>query len=253
MAIAPFHDGRTLLFLGQCLEVSVFDVETGEKLDYNDAGPGRPGFDATVFGQGFTSFTASPDGHVLYAVPATKSVIHFNFQIGTGSQRVTFDRHMILPFDMSQGTRPELLAEYAKENIDDWEGLTGIGVYETPAIDPGIDIRYAYRNKYQVYWAPDTAGSIPSVLPTGPTVAVGNNTLWLRGSGIPGVSGLGWAGNLGVSALQTNKQVLWPRGDDPFFGVWLAGPAPDDGFGYDLTPESVQEVATYGLLYMPAP
>jgi hypothetical protein len=45
---------------------------------------------------------------------------------------------------------------------------------------------------------------------------------------------------------------MWPRNEDDFFHVWLGGPAPEDNFGYDLTPESTDEVATYSVLYMPA-
>ena len=253
MAIARFHDGRDLLFLGGCLEITVWDLATGEKLDYTAAGPGRPGLDASVYGQAFTSFALSPDGAILHAMPSNKSVFHFNFRLGLDERRQTFDRQMVLPIGLGAGDLPVVDPAFATRDVDDWEGVTSIGPRITPAIDPGIDMIYSYRTGYQVGWASSSAGATPSVVPTGPTMAAGARTLWYRGSGVPGVSGLGFGGNLGVCSLDEARTVLWPRGEAEFFGVWLAGPAPEEPFGFDLTPETTDQVATYGLVYLPAP
>ena len=247
MAIAPFHDGRNLLFLGQCLEITVFDLATGEKLDFNGPAPGKVGMDATLFGQGFVSFSLSPDGKTLWGVSNDKSLIHFNFEKGKGGARQTYNRWMLMPIDLSVGELPGIVPQYNKDDIDGFEGKTSIGTYETPAVDPGLDLDFAYLKKYIVLWAPGLAGATPTSIPVGPSIAAANQTLWLRGSGVPGVSGLANQGNLGVFALDAAKVVLWPRGDRPFYEVWTS--SVDTNWGFDLTPENDQTLATYGLQY----
>ena len=247
MAIAPFHDGRNLLFLGQCLEITVFDLATGGKLDFNGPAPGKVGMDASLFGQGFVSFSLSPDGKTLWGISNDKSLIHFNFEKGKGGARQTYNRWMLIPIDLTVGDLPGIVPQYNKDDIDGFEGKTSIGIYDTPAVDPGVDVDFAYLKKYLVLWAPGLAGATPTAIPNGPTIAAANNTLWMRGSGISGVSGLGNQGNLGVFALDAARIVLWPRGDRPFYEVWTGGV--DTNWGFDLTPESDLSVATHGLQY----
>ncbi|MDX9723059.1 MAG: hypothetical protein RBU37_20075 [Myxococcota bacterium] len=249
LAIAPFHDGRNLLFLGLCLEVQAFDLASGEKLDYNGPAPGRPGLDASLFGQGFVHFDLSPDGKTLWAVSNDKSVVHLYFQRGIDGNRQSYNRWMFLPIDLSAGDLPGVSADWSTVNIDDYEGRpdSGVGTYDSPAVDPGLDLDFAFLKKYIVFWAGDLAGATPTSIPVGPSIAVANNTLWLRGSGIPGVSGLANQGNLGTFSLSEGQVVLWPRGDEPFYQVWTSGV--DTNWGFDLTPETTNSLATYGIFY----
>ncbi len=250
MAIARFHDGKDLLFLGECLEITMFDLATGSKLDFNGPGAGKPGLDATLFGQGFVSFSLSPDGKVLWAVSNDKSLIHFNLQKGVSGNRQTYNRWMLLPIDLTTGDLPSISADYNTQNLDGYEGTTTTGVYSTPAIDPGVDVDFAYLKQYIIRWAPDLAGGTPTAIPVGPTIAAANHTVWLRGSQVGG-SGLANQGNVAVFALPDAKVVLWPRGTKPFYEVWTGGT--DTKWGYDLTPENDNSVGTHGVLYFALP
>ena len=108
----------------------------------------------------------------------------------------------------------------------------------------------------QVDWAPSLAGSTnqSGSIPTGPSIAVANNTIWLRGSGIPGVSGLGKGSNLMAYSISERRAHLWAHNQNDegwdYYHVWQGGNEGDAPFGYDLTPESNQYLATYGLLYV---
>ncbi|MBW2735923.1 MAG: hypothetical protein JRH20_26350 [Deltaproteobacteria bacterium] len=248
-----------LLFVGGCLQLAVLDIDDAHQaLDFNSGLAGTQHMDATVFGQGFTTFRLSPNGKTLWSVPSYKSVIHFDINVATlgdPDNRQTFNRHMALPLDLTAADLPGIDPKFATGNIDDHEGALSLGEYEAPADDPGVDLNHAHAVVYQMSWAPSTAGSTfqSASISVGPTFEITANTLWLRGSGTSGVSGLGKGGNVGVYDLATRQALFWSHRDESFYPYWQAGPGGDEAqfFGFDLTPEGSGVLATLGLLYLP--
>ena len=254
---AEFHDGRPLLFLGGCSNIAVFDLDAGEQVDVSPANPRTKTIDATLFGHGYTRFALSPDKDVLYVLPQYKSQFHFYFaKDNDDTSRQTFNRYMILPLALDQGDAPALHPDFAGENIDNHEGGTNIGDKVTPAEDPGIDINAGHLTRYQVNWSGSLAGSTnqSGSIPTGPSIAAGRNTIWLRGSGVPGNSGLAKGSNLMTYSVKERRAHLWGHNQNgrmwDWYHVWQAGNETDAPFGYDLTPENDGYLATYGLLYV---
>jgi len=254
IAVAHYHDGRDLLFLGGCLEIAVFDLSNGEaRLDFNGAAADTPNLDASLYGQGFASFSPSPDGSTLWAAPQNKSNFMFYFEKDFGSgDRQTYNRFMLFPIDLSQGALPDVRADLAGVDIDGHAGATDLSVLLTPAADPGLDINVAHVTRYIVGWSASLAGTTfgSAAIPFHPGIAAGNSTVWTRGSGTTGVSGLGKAGNLIVSAVDGGEMVLWPRGTDPFYPVWTTGNDSDYPLGFDLTPEDGATKSVVGLVYV---
>lgn len=250
--IAPFHDGRTLLFLGACLEVAVFDLTDGTELDLNPA-PGVQGIDGTLFGFAFNELALSPDGRTLWALPQLDSPVHFYIRRGieTPEVRGTGDRHMALPIDLSTGDAPALHPAFRGADIDGYMGTTDIGSYTTPALDPGIDINLAGYTVYHRRWIADTPSFQPAASPNGPSLAVTRHALWMRGAGNAeaGASGLGKLGNLAIYDLASRRAVLFPHDGADFYRFWHGGAEGANRMGFDLTPESDQVIATFGLEY----
>ena len=250
--------GHDLLFVGGCLQIKVLDLSDGRKeLDFDSVRAGAQGFDATVFGQNFASFQLAPNGKTLWAFPAYKALIHFDILVSTpgdAQHRQTFNRMMALPISLVGADRPTVDPDFAAGNIDGHEGPLSLGSYKAPADDPGVDLNHGHFVVYQMSWAPSTAGATfqSASIPTGPTFAVTPKALWMRGSGISGVSGLGKGGNLGVYDLASRRAVLFSHAGDDFYPYFQMGPGGDDEarfFGFDLTPEGASQLATYGLLY----
>ncbi|MBX3274650.1 MAG: hypothetical protein KF729_30570 [Sandaracinaceae bacterium] len=253
IAIGRFHDGRDLLFVGGCLEISIFDLADMRRLDLSPA-PGVQGLDATLYGNAFNAFALAPDGRTLWAIPQTSSSIHFYHRRGITEpeMRQTFNRYMAFPIDLSSGAEPALAAAYAGDDLDGHEGMTNIGPYRTPANDPGVDLNYAYYVGYQVRWLPSTAGFTfqSASFPVGPSFVVTQHSLWMRGSGATGQSGLGKGGTLAVYDLASRRAVLWPHGEWDFYPYWAGGPLEDPFLGFDLAPERAgNEVPTRGIAY----
>ncbi len=252
ITIAQHQDGRTLLFLGACLEIAVFDTSDGTELDLG-AAPGTQGLDGTLFGYAFTSFALSPDGRTLWAMPQLKSPIMLMMQLGLDpTNRTEINRYMALPIDLT-GAQPRLDPAYAGDDIDGYQGEAGSRGYVTPAADPGVDINLAGYSVYQRRLLPSTASFQPASIPFAPTLAVTNDSLWVRGSGnaAAGASGLGKAGDLAVYDLATRQMILFPYDDAGFYRFWHGGADPEPRMGFDLAPESSDSVATFGLRFVP--
>lgn len=249
--VASFHDGRTLLFLGACLEVAVFDTADGRELDFS-AAPGVQGLDGTLFGHAFNAFALSPDGSTLWALPQKKSPVHFNFENPLDGSRTTFNRYMALPIQLSSGDAPALHPDFEGEDIDGWEGTTGIGPNATPAVDPGLDINLAYYTEYRERLLPSTPGFQPAAIPNGPSLVVTGDSLWVRGSGNAeaGASGLGKSGNLAVYDLATRRMILFPYDDAGYYRFWHGGAEGTPNMGFDLRPESDDPMATFGMRFV---
>lgn len=266
LAVASYQgsgalSGHDLLFVGGCLQIAVLDLNDGRAVvDFDGGAVGTQHMDATVFGQGFSTFRLAPNGTTLWALPSYKAVIHFDVLVpgpNAPDHRITFNRHMAMPIDLTAADLPGITAAYASGNIDDHSGPLSLGDYEAPADDPGVDLNHGHAAVYQMTWAPSTSGASyqSASISVGPTFAVTTKSLWMRGAGSSGVSGLGKGGNVGVYDLATRQAVLFSHRDELFYPFWLAGPGGDDEaqfFGFDLTPEGNGVLATRGLLYVPA-
>jgi len=249
-----FHDGRDLLFLGGCTQIVVMDLATMTTIDMDPYLLGNQNLDATLFGQGFNAFSVSPSG-TLWALPQEKSPVHFYIQKGHDDpdDRQTFNRYMVMPIDLTTGDEPGVHADFTGGDLDGYEGLTDIGAYTTPADDPGVDLNFASQVVYQMFWLPSTAGSTfqSASFPVGPSLAATDDVLWVRGSGVTGVSGLGKAGDVEVIDLTSRSPVLFPwRDDDPYYPYWEGGPGGAEKTGFDITPESEDERETVGLVFV---
>ncbi len=254
--------GTDYLVVGNCHSIEMIDLAAGERVDFDAGQPGVQGLVGALYGGGFYDFDRSPDGDLLWAVPANKSrFVHYPVayepmgELGEG--RITIDRHALMPIDLSgdaPGELPSIDGSWGADR-DGFEGLPGDGIqdYATPGFDPGIDVRGAFLKMYYLFWNRSLSGSLPNPFPVGPSIAVANNTVWLRGAGADlgdeGPSGLGVGGNLSALDLDAQRLVLWPStpGRDfyaPFLGL------KQFNFGFDLTPDSESSIATAGLLYM---
>ena len=249
VAIASFADEagghRPLVFIGGCLETTVVDLRSREVIDYNGSLPGAPGIDGSLFGQGFSTFVASPDGTTLWAIPQAPSPVPFYMAHGAGADRQRFPRHMAMPLSLS-GERPAVRPEFTDGNIDD---------FSVPEDDPGVDLSYGGHLAYLLRWAPALADhTFAEVVATaGVSAAVGRNTLFLRGAavtgGAAGLDGLGKGGGLATYDLASRQAILWPRGGQPFYGMFTGGPTVTPRFGFDLLPEGGPSLAVHGIAY----
>ncbi len=250
------------LVVGNCHSIEMIDLAAGERVDFDDDQAGVQGLVGALYGGGFYDFELSPDGDLLWAIPANKSrFVHYpvaNEPMGDlGEGRITIDRHALMPIDLSinaPGGVPSIEGSYGTDR-DGFEGLPDDGIqdYATPGFDPGIDVRGAFLKMYYLFWNRSLSGSLPNPFPVGPSIAVANNTVWLRGAGADlgdeGPSGLGIGGNLSAFDLGAQRLVLWPRTSDAEFYEPFVG-LKQSNFGFDLTPDSDTSIATAGILYM---
>ncbi len=250
------------LVVGNCHSVEMVDLAAGEVVDFDPDQPGVQGLVGALFGGGFYDFDRSPDGDLLWAVPANKSrFMHYPVayeptgELGDG--RITIDRHALMPIHFGAGAPGDLpsIDDSWGSDRDGFEGLPDDGIqdYATPGFDPGIDIRGAFLKMYYLFWNRSLSGSLPNPFPVGPSIAVAPNSIWLRGAGADlgdeGPSGLGNGGNLSVFDLDAQRLVLWPRTPQGDYYRAFVG-LKQFVFGFDLTPERDTPVATAGLVYM---
>lgn len=254
--------GTDYLVVGNCHSVEMVDLAAGERVDFDAAQAGTQGLVGALYGGGFYDFERSPDGETLWAVSANKSrVVHYPSAYepsgALGEGRVTIDRHALMPIHLGADAPGELpsIDESWGADRDGFSGLPDDGIqdYSTPEFDPGIDLRGAFLKAYYLMWNESLSGSLPNPFPVGPSIAVANETVWLRGAGADlgddGASGLGVGGNLSVLDLDAQRLVLWPRTPEgdfyrPFVGL------KQFEFGFDLTPGEARSIATAGLVYV---
>ncbi len=255
--VAPFHDGRTLLFAGGYQSIAVYALPGLERLKGGGDTPGKGGVKTHYFGTNITAFALSPDRKVLWAMPQEKSSYHFYFRRGTRGKRQTFNRLMALPIDLSQGSFPAVAEAFAGEDVDEFGGALPSGNV-APKKDPGVDLNYSAYQRYQVLWAPSTAGSTfgSAAFPVNQTMVVTRKSLWTRGGGARssrsgGASGLGKGGDLGVFDLATRRGILFPLPGAEFYPFWSHGVREDPRMGFDLTPVGDKDQVTHGLVYKP--
>lgn len=246
LALADFHDGRQLLFLGGCLEIAAFDVaeDPPTRLDFNGSTAGEPNLDASAFGQGFAHFALSPDGGTLWAIPQRPSPRAFFVPTPDGAP-IELDRQMAFPIDLSTGELPGLRAGFA-ENVDGYDGHPGAGV-DTPAEDPGLDLGFVAHQRYVLEWAPSLGGETfaPVLDLDGILAAPTDAALWITSPG-----GMGKARDLASYDLSTLRGHLWPQDGEPFYGVWTGGPNASPPFGFDAAPDPA---SIHGILVVSTP
>ncbi len=183
--------------------------------------------DLRDYGALVTSFGVAPDGKTLYAMPNCKSSTKkASVQLGTGTKRTNLDRHAVAVLDLSAGG-----AVPAKKE-------TGRDFDEDGKPDGGIDMEYLYLKRDLLRWCETCTGVVPPTTYTGPDIAVGTRSLFLRGSGMQGSgekggsinsAGLGQVGDVGVYDLGSGKGVMFRR-----YNVWVDGPS--SRWGFDLNP-----------------
>lgn len=202
--------------------------------------------DTTTYGVLPTSLALSPDGKTLYAMPNCKSSKNkARLLKGTSTtDRFTLDRHAVVILDLTSGGATPALKETSRDFDEDG----------TP--DGGIDLEFLYLKRDLLRWAPDAGGSVPPTVYTGPEIAVGNGSLFMRGSGIQGnggssisSSGLGQVGDVGVYDLGKGRGVMFRN-----YNIWLDGPS--SRWGYDLEPKTTSkdpgdDISVAALLYVP--
>ncbi|MCC6750560.1 MAG: hypothetical protein IT371_23045 [Deltaproteobacteria bacterium] len=201
--------------------------------------------DVSSYGSLVTSFGLAPDGKRLYAMPNCKSSkAKAKVKAGpAGSKVVTLDRHATVVLDVSTSGVPGML------HVD--RDLDGDG-----SADGGIDMEFLHHKGRLLRWCADCSGVVPPTSYTGPEIAVGQKTLFLRGTGIQGSgttsissAGLGQVGDVGLYDLGTGRGAVL-RGHD----LWLHGPS--SRWGFDLEPSNAAmdysgDVSVAALLFVP--
>ena len=245
LALADFHDGTPLLFLGGCLEIAVFDLSADPptRLDYNAATAGEPNLEAPLYGQGFASFALSTDGTTLWAIPQRPSPYPFFVETAAPAP-IELDRQMALPIDLSAGDLPEPDATIT-ENVDGYMGHPSGGL-DTPADDPGLDLGFVTYQRYLLDWAPSLGGETfaPALELSGLAGVTTDMGLFAIAPG-----GLGKARDISTYDVTARRGHLWPHDGAPFYGIWTGGPDPTPPFGFDVDP-TADPTPIHGAVYV---
>lgn len=247
------NDAHAFLFVSRCNDTAVYDVvgETPQKIDMDDRAVGVNNMATHLFGQFMHTFTLSPDGKTLWAVPANKSLMMFYADVN--GKRASVNRFMAMPLDIT-GSKPVLKAEYNKIDIDDYsekpEG--SVDAYVTPVIDPGLDLTNFYLHQYIVKWYPSLVGATPTFDITSPQVAVAQHTLWLGNTTASSSATFGQYSDLAVYDLAAQRGVLFPAYSDMenFYRVFTNGNDSGRNFGFSLSPINHAQTATFGVVYI---
>jgi hypothetical protein len=188
--------------------------------------------DGRDYGTLVTSFGLGPDGKTLYGMPNCKSSTKkAKVQQGVGSKRTNLDRHAVLVMDLGSGGKAPALKETARDFDEDGQP------------DGGIDLEFLFLKRNLLRWCETCTGVVPPTAYTGPEIAVGTRSLFLRGSGIQGdgqkggsisSSGLGQVGDLGVYDLGSGRGVLFRQ-----HNLWMDGPS--SRWGFDLHPKNASK------------
>jgi len=219
--VAMGHDGG----------VAVFDTSVSPQ--YN--------VDLTHYGTLIGDMAMAPDGSRLYASPQCKAdtaVAWFELPYAKSTEKS--DKNLVAVLDTS-GSKLKV----ATTSID-------IDGDSTP--DNGVDLDYYFLKKYIRSFG--TTLPIPPVVYTGPQLAVGKKSLFVRGTGIQGSggtlssSGMGQVQDMGVFDLGTGKGIVF-QNYMPFFDGLSSNAGAGPGiWGYELGAEG-EENSTGAILYLP--
>jgi hypothetical protein len=198
------------LLVGSDKGIEVLDVE-GKFLTQ---------IETTGFGLLPGSFGSSPDGKRLYAMPHCKSSqVKASVQKGIGTTRTDLDRHAVVVLDVT-GSMPQVTQTEA--DFDD-DGDS----------DGGIEMEFLYLKRDLLRWCDSCTGQVPPTAYTGPDIAVGTKSLFLRGTGTASIgknsAGLGQVSDMGVFDLASGLGIAFRK-----WSIWLDGPSAR--WGFDLNP-----------------
>jgi len=224
--------GQPKVIVGNDEDISIYDT-TGTLVSK---------IDTTGYGRLITSFSLSPDGKTLYAMPNCKaSGVHASVAAGVKGKRVDLDRHAVVEIDLnSDPAKPTLLHT---DRDHDGDGNK----------DGGIDLEFLYLKASLLRWCEACSGVVPPTAYTGPEVAAGSGVLVLRGTGIQSAeknsSGLGQVADIGIYDLASGKGVMFRD-----YQIWLDGPS--SRWGFDLNPANKakdysDDVSTAAMIRVP--
>jgi hypothetical protein len=198
--------------------------------------------DTTKYGRLITSFSLSPDGKVLYAMPNCKSAsVKAKVLAGVKGSRVDLDRHAIVEVDLTSNPENPVLLHTDRDF--DADGTQ----------DGGIDLEFLYLKASLLRWCESCLGVVPPTAYTGPELAAGSKVIALRGTGIQSdeknSSGLGQVADIGIFDLATGKGIIFRD-----YQVWLDGPS--SRWGFDLNPSNpakdyTDDISTAAILWVP--
>ena len=231
IAVVDFG-GQKVITVGNDEGIGIYGLD-GSKLSW---------IDTTAYGRLITSFALSPDGKVLYAMPNCKSAAKkASVKAGVSDKRVDLDRHAIVAIDLTSNPSDPVLL-YGDRDFD-----------EDGNPDGGIDLEFLYLKRSLLRWCETCTGVVPPTAYTGPEIAVGQRSVFLRGTGIQSdeknSSGLGQLADIGVFDIDSGKGVIFRD-----YNIWLDGPS--SRWGFDLNPDDPtkdyqDDQSTAALIYVP--
>ncbi len=183
--------GTERLVIGHDAGLAVFDTDSLEQVD---------GIDLQTFGMLFSQVAVDPSKERLYALPQCKTTAeNSDFELPYAAGVENADKNLVAVIDIT-GSSLEV-------------ALTEIDINNDGTMDNGIDMDF-WRIKDYIRSFNSTL-SIPPVVYTAPQIAVGEQMLFVRGSGIQGnggstisASGLGQTQDVGVFDLSTGQGVV---------------------------------------------
>lgn len=208
------YQGKTAVFVGSDEALQVFATD----------GTPMGQVDTADYGRLPTSLAVAPDGKTLYAMPNCKSDKgRLHVLKGVGKDRAELDRQQVAVLALDATTAVPSLVQTARDFDED-----GVA-------DGGIDMEWAYLKRDLLRWCKDCTGVVPPVSYTGPEIAVGSQSLFLRGTGAQtsgkNSAGLGQVSDLGVFDLGRGLGVMFRN-----YRLWTDGPSAR--WGLDLRPEN---------------
>ena len=232
--VAAKVGGKDRLLVGHDAGGATFDPATLAKVH---------DLDLTTFGTLFGQIAVAPGGQTLYAVPQCKAYnSRHDWTLPYGAATERADKNLAAALDPA--------------GADLAVAATGIDVNGDGAADNGIDLDFHRIKAYIRSFG--TTLPIPPVAFTAPRVAVGEELLFLRGTGIQGngggtisSSGLGQAQDIAFMVRKTGQGHVGNRYMPFFDGLSANAGAGPAIWGYDIWPGRESSVGF--LHYIPAP
>lgn len=200
--------------------------------------------DLQAFGQLFTDLQTAPDGTLLYAMPMCKTAPAFKtFTLPYGASTEFSDKNLIAMLDLQGSSTLPAVA------------TTTIDVNSDGAPDHGVDLDYYHLKRYIRSF--DSTLTIPPVVYTGPQMAIGAQSIFVRGAGIQGdgkksisSSGMGQVQDIGVFDRTSGRGIVF-QDYNPFINGLSSEAGKGNGkWGLELSAPDV-EASTGGIIYLP--
>jgi len=183
--------GTERLVIGHDFGLAIYNAGSLSKVD---------DIDLQTFGNLFSQVAIDPSGDRLYAMPQCKTYAEYSdFELPYGASTENADKNLVAVLDITGSS-----LEVAETEID----INGDGT-----MDNGIDMDFWHVKDYLRSF--NSTLPIPPIVYTGPQIAVGENMMFVRGSGIQGnggdtisASGLGQVQDIGVFDLSSGHGVI---------------------------------------------